>query len=426
MSTPTVIIGAQWGDEGKGKVVDYLAEGADVVVRFNGGGNAGHTVQLGDRTYRFHYLPSGVLHGKLCVLGTGMVINPPELLREIEQFQEWGWEPRIRISGRAGVIFPHHQRLDALHGGRIGTTGKGIGPAYAALAARTNLRMADLTAPDWEQRLRKMLEAERPELVACGAYSGHEMEQYEQELLSLYSHLQSKLEPLVVDVEAMMQNLRHRQARILYEGAQGVMLDLRHGTYPFVTSCTTGAAGVYTGGGVEPGAPLRVIGVSKAYTTRVGAGPFPTELDGPLADELRSRGAEYGTTTGRPRRVGWLDLFALRYAVQVGGIKELAITKIDVLAGLSPLKVAVGYRSSAGELNSYPSTAEELEKVEPIWQEWEPVEELDPASWRKMQGKPMHQLPPGIRNYLSRIADYCECPVTLLSYGPKREDTLVF
>jgi len=263
-------------------------------------------------------------------------------------------------------------------------------------------------------------------LEAAGIYSSEELESYSQELIATYADLKEKLTPLVMDTECLLHDLMKKNVEVLFEGAQGILLDINYGTYPFVTSCTTGAGGVYAGGGAIPGAPLRVIGISKAYTTRVGAGPFPTELHGTIAEELRERGQEYGTTTGRPRRVGWLDLFALRYAVQVSGIQELVITKIDTLSEVEPLKVAVGYHRLDCELSSFPTTVNELAEVEPVLLDCDPLEKLTPDEWQVLQSKPLDQFPAGIRNYLKLIEEYCDCPVTILSYGPDREATLVF
>lgn len=426
MSTNTIVVGAQWGDEGKGKLVDVLAEQSDVVVRFNGGGNAGHTVKHEGQKYFFHYLPSGILHGKTCILGTGVVINPKELLKEIFSFNEQGFNPEIRVSARAHVIFPHHEKIDAHKGGKIGTTGRGIGPTYSQKTERVNLRILDIIHDNAEARIREAIGSLESDLVAEGIYSSEEFAEYLRTVPGEYAEAGQTLNPYVTDTEALVQEATSAGRRILFEGAQGAMLDLNYGTYPFVTSCNTIAAGAYTGGGAVPGTEMRILGITKAYTTRVGAGPFPTELMDQTGDDLREAGHEYGTTTGRPRRVGYLDLYALRYAVRLSGIQELAVTKIDTLASLDNLKLCVGYELDGKPINFFPADSPSLEKVTPVLKDVATIEELSPETWWKMKRSGRSALPDSISDYLKAIEAFVGIPVTILSYGPERNETIVY
>ncbi len=426
MTTSTIVVGAQWGDEGKGKLVDVLSEKSDLVVRFNGGGNAGHTVQHAGQTFKFHYLPSGILHFKLCVLGTGVVIYPEDLLSEIEQFRAAGYTPDIRLSARAHVIFPHHRLLDAKKGGKIGTTGRGIGPTYSHKTSRINLRILDLIKADAVARIESAIEDLKETLLSEEIYAAGAFSEYTHSIAQEYASIGKRLKPLVTDTEALVQEYQRARKSVLFEGAQGAMLDLNYGTYPFVTSCNTIAAGAYTGGGAIPGAPIRIIGITKAYTTRVGAGPFPTELFDESGDNLREAGHEYGTTTGRPRRVGYLDLYALRYAVRLSGIQELAITKVDTLGGLDRLKLCTGYKLEGKVIDYFPADSPTLERVTPVYESLEALEVLSPDEWQACHGQGRSALPARIRTYLERIEEFVEVPITIVSHGPDREETIAY
>ncbi|MCF7807216.1 MAG: adenylosuccinate synthase [Candidatus Marinimicrobia bacterium] len=422
----TIVVGAQWGDEGKGKLVDVLAEKSDLVVRFNGGGNAGHTVMHAGETYKFHYMPSGMLHKKTCILGTGVVINPKDLIAEIESFTATGHEPDLKISARAHVIFPHHQMIDAKGGGKIGTTGRGIGPTYSQKASRINLRILDIIADDAVARIKEALKDVREMLIADALFSADEFAAYCESVSSEYAEYGKNFKPFVTDTEDLVRVATIAGKSVLFEGAQGTLLDLNYGTYPFVTSSATLAAAAFVGGGAIPGVPIRILGITKAYTTRVGEGPFPTELDGDAAVNLREAGHEYGATTGRPRRVGHLDLYALRYAVRISGIQELAMTKIDTLAQVDNVKVCTAYKIDGKRIDYFPADAPTLEKVEPVYTDIEPIQALTKEEWIGLQGASKDQLPPSIKNYIKFIEDFVEIPITILSHGPERNETIVF
>jgi len=422
----TIVVGAQWGDEGKGKLVDVLAEQSDLVVRFNGGGNAGHTVMHAGETYKFHYLPSGMLHGKECILGTGVVINPKDLLAEITAFTQAGHQPKLQISARAHVIFPHHQLIDAREGGKIGTTGRGIGPTYSQKASRINLRMLDIMADDAEKRIKAAFKDVRDILLYDQIFNEAEFEAYCQSVSVAYAEYGRQFKTFITDTEAVVRLAMQANRSVLFEGAQGTLLDLNYGTYPYVTSSPTLAAAAYIGGGAIPGVPIRILGITKAYTTRVGEGPFPTELAGEAAFKLREAGHEYGATTGRPRRVGQLDLFALRYAIRVSGIQELAMTKIDTLALVDDIKVCTAYQIKGRPLKYFPADAPTLDQVEPVYTDMAPITQLNPAAWGKLKGASKQDLPESIQNYIKFVEDFVEIPVTILSHGPERNETIVF
>jgi adenylosuccinate synthase len=422
----TIVVGAQWGDEGKGKLVDVLAEQSDLVVRFNGGGNAGHTVMHDGETYKFHYMPSGMLHHKTCILGTGVVINPKDLLEEITSFTASGHSPDLKISARAHVIFPHHQMIDAKEGGKIGTTGRGIGPAYSQKASRINLRILDIIADDAEVRIKAALRDVKEMLVLEGIYSETEYQDYCNSVPVEYAGYGKLFKPYVTDTEDMVRIASKSNQNVLFEGAQGTLLDLNYGTYPFVTSSSTLAAAAFVGGGAIPGVPIRILGITKAYTTRVGEGPFPTELQGDAATDLREAGHEYGATTGRPRRVGHLDLYALRYAIRISGIQELAMTKIDTLALVSGIKACTAYKINGKEIDYFPADAPTLEQVEPVYTNIDPIASLTKEEWLELRNATKEQLPDSIRKYIKFIEDFVEIPITILSHGPERNETIVF
>lgn len=423
-----IIIGAQWGDEGKGRIVDYLAAGADFVARYNGGDNAGHTVNVGSKIFKLHLVPSGVVHPHTtAIMGNGMVINPRTLIEEMTTLRAAGVSiapQRLHISPAAHLITPAHRALDnaneAARGkGAIGTTGRGIGPAYMYKASRHGLRMADLLSPDFRDRLRAhLLDANR----TLGLLAAPELE-VEAEVES-YLNQTSRLALYIRDV-AMELSLALKQGQsILAEGAQGTLLDLDHGTYPFVTSSSTVAPAALTGLGLGLTAArdAHVMGVTKAFQTRVGSGPFPTEIKGKAAERLRGTGAnpwdEFGTTTGRPRRVGWLDGVLLRYAVRVNGMTELLITKLDILSGMGKIKLCTGYMVNNALIHDLPGGADGISACEPVY------EELPGWTEDVTQVRRWKDLPKNAQKYLERISELAETPIKLVSLGPEREQIL--
>jgi adenylosuccinate synthase len=418
-----VVVGAQWGDEGKGKITDLLAERADAVVRFQGGNNAGHTIVRNGKTWKLHLMPSGILHpGKLCVIGNGVVIDPKVLTDELEELRRRRVDTTgLRISANAHLIMPYHLLLD--HAGeaklgklQIGTTRRGIGPCYADKAARLGIRVQDLL--DEKILKKKIVVALEPKRLSLRPFQKDprlDLQAMTDEYLT-YGH---RLEPYIADTTRLvLERLDHGQT-VVFEGAQGALLDIDHGTYPFVTSSNPVAGAACIGAGVGPKDIDEVWGVTKAYGTRVGAGPFPTELDGDLADKMRERGGEYGTTTGRARRVGWLDLVALRYAARINSMTALAVTKLDVLSGQETIPVCVRYRGAEGaEFDYFPyhqtvlhhATGEYIEL--PGWQE-------DLRECRDEE-----DLPAAARDYLQFVADFVRVPVVLIGVGPGREEVI--
>lgn len=418
-----VLIGAQWGDEGKGKITDYLADQADVIVRYQGGNNAGHTVIVDGAEYKLHLIPSGIIgQEKTCVIGNGVVVDPVVLLSEIEYLKEKGLSAdNLRISSRAHVIMPYHKLLDALQEqcrgeGRLGTTRRGIGPCYVDKVARCGIRVGDLLS---REVLREKLEASlREKNAVIGKVYGEEPFDA-GELAETYHGYGRTIERYVIDSVAYLNSELENGQRILLEGAQGTLLDIDHGTYPFVTSSSPVAGGACPGAGIGPTRIRRVIGVTKAYLTRVGEGPFPTELTDELGGTLREAGAEFGTTTGRPRRCGWFDAVLMRYAVRVNGITDIALTKLDVLDGLSSIRVCTAYRSAGGTTRDIPADLREFAGCEPVyetlpgWQETTTgITEYD-------------KLPAAARAYVARIEELSGAPVSIIAVGPERGQTIV-
>jgi len=416
-----VIIGTQWGDEGKGKVTDYLAARADMVVRYQGGSNAGHTVVVEGREFKLHLIPSGILYpGKVCVIGNGVVVDPRGLVEELDGLEARGVDTSgLRLSLGAHLVMPYHRLLDHLEeerrgGGRIGTTGRGIGPAYLDKTARRGLRVADLFHPErFRNRLLANVELVNQTLAAWGrpTLDG-------AGLVDEYFRLAERLRPYAADTSLLVNQALDAGQKVLFEGAQGTLLDLDHGTYPYVTSSYPVAAGACLGSGVGPTRIQGVIGVVKAYCTRVGEGPFPTEIGGKEGELLRERGGEYGTTTGRPRRCGWLDAVALRYAARVNGLSGLAVTKLDVLDPLPMLKIAVAYRCGGELLEDFPADSGLLADCEPVYEEL--------PGWQAGIGeaRSMEELPPAARNYLARLSELAGVPVFLIAVGPQRHQTI--
>lgn len=417
-----VVVGAQWGDEGKGKVIDYLSREAEVVVRHQGGNNAGHTVVVDDREFKLHLVPSGILYpDTLCIIANGVVIDPKVLLDEIAYLQSQNVDvSRLKISSKAHLVMPYHQRLDALNeeqrgAQKIGTTLRGIGPAYMDKAARVGVRLGDLFSPE-EFRARLGAALEEKNRLLTRAYGAEPFEF--EELYRTFLQYGQALKQYVADTSLIINQAIDRGAKVLFEGAQGTLLDIDHGTYPFVTSSHPSAGGAAIGSGVGPTKLDRVIGVAKAYTSRVGDGPFPTELADATGDDIRERGHEYGTTTGRPRRVGWLDAVVLRYAVRINGLSGLALTRLDVLDGLKTLKIATAYEYQGRRLSEFPDTPSEFRDAKPVYETLEGWPESIGAVRRR------DELPANARHYLTRIEEIVGVPVVLISVGRERSHTI--
>jgi adenylosuccinate synthase len=417
----TILVGAQWGDEGKGKIIDVLTEKADLVVRYAGGNNAGHTVFIGKKKYILHLVPSGILRkGKLCVIGNGVVVDPVSLVEEIRGLRKLGVKvgDNLVVSETAHLVFPYHRELDAqreiLKGkNKIGTTKRGIGPAYGDKAARIGLRMIDLVHPErFEEKLGRRIVENNEVLRALGAKPLSF-----KKVLTEYRAAANYLKPFVANTVVLLHEAMRRGDDILFEGAQGTFLDIDHGTYPFVTSSNTTAGGACTGSGVPPHRMDRVVGVMKAYTTRVGEGPLPTE-NAEIADMLHAMGREFGATTGRARRCGWFDSVATRHATMVNGIDDLAVTNLDGLDGLETIKVCVAYRHGSARWDFVPNDAQTLSECEPVYVEFE--------GWRTPthKARSWKQLPPKARTYLKAIAELSGAKLFIASVGPAREQTI--
>ena len=421
--TNVTVIGAQWGDEGKGKVVDWLASRADVVVRFQGGHNAGHTLVVGNETYKLSLLPSGLVRGKLGVIGNGVVIDPEALLAEIARVRAQGLAvspETLRIAENAVLILPVHGAVDrareAARGERkIGTTGRGIGPAYEDKVARRAIRVCDLAEPETLSfKLDELLLHHNTLLRGLGAETFEK-----QAVLDRLLALAPEILPFVEPVWERLDELRRAGKRILFEGAQAVMLDVDHGTYPYVTSSNTVAATAASGSGVGPSAVGFVLGIAKAYTTRVGSGPFPSELHDEIGRMLGERGREFGTVTGRPRRCGWFDAVLVRQAVKVGGVQGLVLTKLDILDGLAELKVCVGYRIDGEVVRRMPAGMAAQARAEAVY------EVMEGWSGSTRGARSWADLPAQAVKYVKRIEELVEAPVTLVSTSPERDDTIL-
>jgi len=425
-----VVVGAQWGDEGKGKVVDLLTEHAQVVVRFQGGNNAGHTLVVGGQKTILTLIPSGILHaGKTCVIGNGVVLDPAVLVAEIDTLRARGVirsDGQLVISEAAHVIFPWHRHLDALRerargSSPIGTTGRGIGPTYEDKVARRGIRVRDLL--DESRLFRKVeerLPAARDELAALAARAGVTAPELDAAAIAReYAAFGARLRPHVRDASLYLHGEVKRGARILFEGAQGTLLDIDHGTYPFVTSSNCVAGNAAVGSGLGPTAIDKVVGISKAYTTRVGGGPFPTELGDALGERLRTVGEEFGSVTGRPRRTGWLDGVVLRYAARVNGLWGLALTKLDVLSGLPSLQLCTGYTLRGERTDDFPADPEDFQQVKPVYETL--------AGWEeRLSGvRTFEQLPATARAYVRRVEEVAGVPVVCVSVGAERGETIL-
>ncbi len=422
----TILVGIQWGDEGKGKIVDYLAEEANMVVRFQGGNNAGHTVIIGDQKIVLHLIPSGILRKEtVCAIGNGVVLDPNVLRKEVQSLQERGFSvtpENLIISHHAHLILPYHRMLDVMSEKRkgdlkVGTTGRGIGPAYVDKYDRCGLRVGDyLDLTLFKEKLKANIEFKNLLLQKIYEAEPVSYKEVEEEMLSHRDWLL----PHLKDVSYAIYEAQQKKHKILFEGAQGTSLDVDHGTYPYVTSSNTIAGAACTGSGVGPSTINKVIGVCKAYTTRVGSGPFPTELDNELGESIRAKGSEFGATTGRPRRTGCLDAVCLQYAVRVNGITDLAITKLDVLSGFKEIQICTQYIHASGKKNNkYPADARALSAVKPVYEShpgWDSI----PAHCDKFE-----ELPAQAKAFLARIEELTQTKVSLISTGPDRRDQII-
>ena len=419
-----VIVGAQWGDEGKGKIVDVLAKEADHVVRYQGGANAGHTLKFDDKEVVLHLIPSGIFSSKgSCIIGNGVVVDPIALQEEIRTVEAMGVDlkDRLCISDAAHVILPYHKVLDKVKekqrgSDAIGTTGRGIGPAYVSKVSRVGLRMGDLLYPEFTKaKIREVVDEINPSLESL--YKSERLDP--EAIIAQVEEAVEAIKPYIRNTTHFLHKALRRQDSILLEGAQGSMLDVDHGTYPFVTSSSPTSGGACTGSGVPPTALTHVMGITKAYCTRVGNGPFPSEEDNETGEALRKAGHEFGATTGRPRRCGWLDLVALRYAVELNGMNELALTKLDVLDGFETIKVCTAYKLDGKEIDFVPLRADDLYRVEPVYQEfpgWKGQTTRNVTEWE--------DLPEAAQNYVNWIEEQLGIWFTFISTGPKRNETI--
>lgn len=421
----TVVVGTQWGDEGKGKIVDLLTAKADLVVRFQGGNNAGHTLVVEGKKFIFHLIPSGILYeDKKCLIGNGVVVDPEVLLEEMQKLEQSGiavGPQRLSLSEKAHLIMPYHKAIDvareaAKGSGKIGTTGRGIGPCYEDKAARTGIRAVDLSEPDTlEEKIRANLEEKNFYLQNYLKAQPLKME----EMLRSYLEMGKKLKPFISDVSLELDQAVRERKQILFEGAQGTHLDIDHGTYPFVTSSNPVAGSACSGAGIGPGSIHHVLGVVKAYTTRVGAGPFPSELTDEVGDYIQQKGSEFGATTGRKRRCGWLDLVVIRDSVRLNGLNSFGVTKLDVLTGLEKIKICVAYELDGDRIYSRPASLKKLERCKPVYQElhgWQ----ADITGARSVD-----QLPREARVYLETLEELTGVPVSIISVGAGRKETIV-
>ena len=416
-----VIVGAQWGDEGKGKIVDLLTQYADLVVRFQGGNNAGHTIVLRGEKYVVHLLPSGILYeNKKCMIGNGVVLDPTVLIEEIDEIKKRGYfkdDAQLMISEETHLILPYHRRIDMAREKiiKIGTTGRGIGPAYEDKVTRCGIRVVDLMD---ERVFREKLEAN---LIQKNIYLTQVLKEKRfefSEIFNEYIHYKNRLEKYVKNTSLILHEEIQEGKNVLFEGAQGALLDLDHGTYPYVTASNTVAGNACAGSGIGPTLIHSVIGVAKAYTTRVGEGPFPTELQDELGEKIRERGGEYGTTTGRPRRCGWLDAVVVNHSIRVSGIREMVITKLDVLNDFDTIKICVGYRVDGKVIDHVPSHVEILKRAEPIYEEL--------SGWKtEIKGvRNFKDLPKNAKRYLRRIGELISTKITMVSVGSERDETV--
>lgn len=425
MST-LVVVGSQWGDEGKGKITDLLSEEADIIVRYQGGCNAGHTVVIGDKQFIFHLIPSGILHkGKKCLIGNGVVVDPESLLQEMENLRKEGVEidGRLFIDPKTHIVFPYHKTLDELKEkkrgkDKLGTTKRGIGPAYIDKIARTGIRMVDLID---KKSLSKKLEINWKEKneVFNKLYGLKMSNQEKINLIKKYQEYGQLLKKYLMDVSLYLNQAIKEDKKILFEGAQGTLLDVDHGTFPYVTSSHPIAGGACVGTGVGPTKIDKVIGITKAYTTRVGRGPLPTEMQGGIEEYIRQKGREFGATTGRPRRCGWFDAVVVNYAVRINGMDSVALTKIDVLSDLDKIKICTSYKYDGKLIKEFPASLETLQKCIPVYEEMK--------GWKKdiSQVTNYEDLPLQLKDYIHRIEELIKTKMVILSVGPQRRQTII-
>lgn len=416
-----VIVGAQWGDEGKGKIVDHLSENVDIVARYQGGANAGHTVVIGEQEYILHLIPSGIFNPEVtCIIGNGVVVDPAALLEEIAMLRSFGLDIRRRlfISHNAHLIMPYHKLLDKLreeNNSKIGTTGRGIGPAYIDKFTRTGIRIVDLLDRDALSRKIKTNLEEKNKLLRQ-IYG--ETELNVDSMIEQYQEFDKKIDEFITDTSFYLNNALAEGKTVLAEGAQGALLDIDHGTYPYVTSSNPTSGGACTGLGIPPTAITNVTGIVKAYTTRVGNGPFPTELTGDEGDKLRTWGKEYGATTGRPRRCGWFDAMLLKYSAQVNGMQDMAITKLDVLSHLDEIAVCTAYEVNGKKLKTFPTDEKQLENLKPVYETL--------PGWKQSLTEMKHyaDLPDNAKRYVGRLEELIGIPARIISVGARRDQTV--
>jgi len=423
-SNITTIVGAQWGDEGKGKITDFFAGKADFVIRFHGGNNAGHTVIVDNKTYKLHLIPSGVLYSHpISVIGNGVVVDPQALINEIEYLKKKEVIPRLKISDRAHVIMPYHIEMDVAltkHQGKLaaGSTKRGIAPVYGDKMYRHGIRIIDITEPEiFKEKLEKSFAFNDTLIKAFG--HNHNLDQ--NKIFNQYLEYGKILKPYISDISVDIYKAYKNGASILFEGAQGISLDVDHGIYPHTTSSNTIAGHIASGTGVSFRNIDRVIGVTKAYLSRVGNSPLPTELEGDIAEELRKKGGEYGTTTGRPRRVGWLDLVQVRQAVRTNGLTEIALTKLDILSGFKEIPVCHSYNINEKEIKEMPASLLDFRKAAPVYDTLDGWEDLNET----MIKKGFSALPKTLQQYVKYIEEQVSCPVTIISMGPQRHETII-
>lgn len=418
-----ILVGAQWGDEGKGKITDMLAEGMDLVVRYQGGANAGHTIVVDGTEFVVHIVPSGILYeDKICIIADNVVIDPKTLIAEIEGLEKRGFSTEnLRISCNAHLVMPYHKELDRLEEGlkgkhKIGTTGRGIGPCYVDKAGRLGIRISDVfDREEFEGRLEHTLKYKNLILREIFKHEGFDTE----EIMTEYMEYGNKLRKYVTDTSLIIHKALKNEKLVLFEGAQGTLLDVTHGTYPFVTSSNPVAGGACVGAGIGPTKIDRVLGITKAYTTRVGEGPFPTELNDSLGDELRKKGGEFGTTTGRPRRCGWLDALLLRYSVRINGMNSLAMTKLDVLDEQAVIKICVAYRYKNEDITEFTTDFKKLRECDPVYEEM-PGWKTDTSNV-----KDYRDLPIEAKKYIQRVEALIGAPISIISVGPDRQQTII-
>jgi adenylosuccinate synthase len=424
--TCIVVVGTQWGDEGKGKIVDILTEEADAVVRYQGGDNAGHTVMFEDQKVVLHLIPSGILKDKECILGNGVVINPTSLLNEIKELKDYDVLSRLKISSQAHLVMPYHQMIDNIRESKrknkIGTTGKGIGPAYEDKVGRFGIRICDIVQDNFKDKLQEIidhkLKGDIKDKRDFTPFDRYDID-YNLNVDNLYDNLRKFYETMennIINSPQRIYELVKEQKNILFEGAQGTFLDVDHGTYPYVTSSNTTAAAACIGSGIGPTFIDRVVGVTKAYTTRVGSGPFPTEIDNAIGLYIRNEGKEFGATTGRPRRCGWFDAVLVKKAVELNGIKQIALTKLDVLDDFDTIKICHKYLVDGNEIDYVPETG--LDNVQPVYHEMK--------GWKEITKGLQHrsELPKEMLAYIDQLEHYIGAKVSMISTGPKREETI--